>query len=123
MNKLLRSGEIYYADLGSIAAENKTAVGAEIGKNRPCIVVKHYIQLKLVTIIPLTSLSNDNQWLLSLATVFLLQKGTANLPNESVALCHQIRSIAVERIGNKIGKLDELTQDNIATILVDMFAR
>lgn len=83
-------------------------VGAEADKSRPAVVVSNdaanataaRLGRGVVTVVPITT---------SVARVFpfqvLLPAGSAGLVHESKAQAEQVRSLAVERVGERIGRL------------------
>jgi len=94
----IRKGDIYWADLNP-------AIGSEISKTRPVLVVSNDINNQYaatVTILPITS-STDKIYPFEV----LLPKGEANLTNASKAKANQIRTIDKQRLRNKIGKISK----------------
>lgn len=78
-------------------------VGSEVGKQRPAIVLQNELANRsspTVTVIPVTSQT---------ARVYPFQvrlpAGEGGLPHDSKALCEQIRTVARERIGDRLGRL------------------
>lgn len=97
MSRILK-GEIYWANLNP-------AVGSEISKTRPVLIVSNDINNQYaatVTILPITSTTAK----IYPFEVFLSQ-GEGNLANDSKAKANQIRTIDKQRIGSKIGKISE----------------
>ncbi len=95
MSRMLK-GEIYWADLSP-------TVGSEISKTRPVLIVSNNVNNQFaatVSILPITSTT---------AKIYpfevFLPKGEGNLTNDSKAKANQIRTIDVQRIGNKIGEI------------------
>lgn len=96
-------GEIRMVDLSP-------AEGAEADKRRPAVIVSNdganSVAARLghgvVTVVPITS---------SIATVHpfqvLLPSAATGLPRDSKAQAEQVRSVAVERLGPSLGRLDE----------------
>ena len=89
-------GEIWLANLDP-------AIGSEIQKTRPVLVVSNNvnnIHNNVITVLPITS---------NVAKVFsfevLIPKGTANLPKDSKAKADQIRTIDESRLAKRIGVL------------------
>lgn len=92
-----RRGEIYIANLNPIKGSEQAGI-------RPVIVFQNEILsnfTKTVIIIPLTT----NLRRSSLPTTLLISEKEANLKTQSVALCHQIRSIDKSRLNKLIGNL------------------
>jgi mRNA interferase MazF len=96
----MKRGEIYYADLSP-------AVGAEINKRRPVLVVSNDANNRAsatVTVLPVTS---------NIARVYpfevLLMSKQSGLPKDSKAMAQQIRTISRDRLHP--GKTGELGND------------
>lgn len=95
----MKRGDIYYADL-------HPAVGSEMGKRRPVLIVSNDINNKAattVTILPLTS---------NISRVYpfevLLNQEISSLPKPSKVQAQQVRTISKQRlIGEIIGSLNE----------------
>ncbi len=94
----IKRGKIYLASLDP-------AIGAEIKKTRPVLVVSNNVNNKYnltVTVLPITS---------NVTQIFpfevLLIQGIANLPKNSKAKADQIRTINKSRLIKEIGELDE----------------
>lgn len=93
----MKRGDIYYADL------NPT-IGSETQKIRPVLIVSNNANnaaATTITVVPITS---------NTAKVYpfevLLTKDQSELPKESKAQCHQIRTISKLRIqGKRVGQL------------------
>jgi mRNA interferase MazF len=94
--KYPRHGEIWLAALDP-------AVGGEIGKTRPAVVLSNDTNNRFsdtVTIIPITS---------NITRIFpyesLLPSGESGLPKDSKAKANQIRTIDKVRLRRKIGEI------------------
>lgn len=97
----MRRGEIRWVDLEPVR-------GAESDKRRPAVIVSNdganaiaeRLGRGVVTVVPITS---------NVARVFpfqvLLPAATTGLPRDSKAQAEQVRSVAVERIGARLGTL------------------
>jgi mRNA interferase MazF len=97
----MRRGEICLVDL-------EPARGAEADKRRPAIIVSNdganstaqRLQRGVVTVVPVTS---------NTARVYpfqvLLEAARTGLDRDSKAQAEQVRSIAVERVGERVGRL------------------
>lgn len=93
-------------------------IGSEQGKTRPVLVISDddiNALLNCVNVIPITSRKRGR-------TVYpnevLLPAGTYNLPNESIILCHQIRTLDKRRLSLKYGDIADLSlQDEIIEAL------
>ncbi len=98
-------GEIRLVDLDP-------ARGAEASKRRPAILVSNdavnttaaRLGRGVVTVVPITS-NVDRVYPFQV----LLPAGTGGLPRDSKAQAEQVRSIAAERIGQRIGALPQPT--------------
>jgi mRNA interferase MazF len=114
----MRRGEIRIVDLDPV-------IGSETAKRRPAVIVSNdganasaaRLGRGVVTIVPVTS---------NITRVYpfqvLLEAKTTSLTRDSKAQAEQVRSIAVQRIGNKVGavppevmaKLDEALRLHLA---------
>ena len=91
--------EIYKANLDPV-------VGSEQGKSRPVMVISENAVnqlLNTINVLPITSRKPGR-------TVYpneaLLKAGIAGLPNESIILCHQIRTSDKIRLTNFYGSIE-----------------
>jgi mRNA interferase MazF len=84
-------GSVIYIDLGKPPLEIK---GHEQGYKRPCIVLKDYTHLKLITIISLTTKKPKN----AMYSIVAIPSATTILKEDSFALCHQIRTVSYDRV-------------------------
>ncbi len=93
---VLLRGEIYRVNL-------EPTIGSEQqGRARPCIVLTlstYNTQLRTVGVVPLTSSPR--------ALLPLIVPMPSAGKTESMALCHQIRTIDKTRIGTRMGKLSD----------------
>jgi len=71
--------------------------------------------LGLIIIVPCTTTFPKY----SLYTIVKLNKGQGGLTSDSFALCHQIRTISVDRITRKRGQLGMTEILKIQTVLLD----
>jgi mRNA interferase MazF len=97
----MRRGEIRWVDLEPVR-------GAESDKRRPAVIVSNdganaiaeRLGRGVITVVPITS---------NVERVFpfqvLLRAGTTGLSRDSKAQAEQVRSVAVERIGARVGTL------------------
>jgi mRNA interferase MazF len=94
---------------GDIVAVNLDPIrGSESGKTRPAVVVSNdaanataaRLGRGVITVVPVTS-SVDRVYPFQV----LLRAGATGLRRDSKAQAEQVRSVAVERIGARIGKL------------------
>ena len=82
-------------------------IGSEQGKTRPVLIVSHSAineRLPVVNVIPITSRKPGRRIYPNEAH---LEAGMANLPNESIALCFQIRTLDKQRLIKRIGDLND----------------
>ena len=94
--------------------ELNPAVGSEINKLRPCLVVspdEANRHLNMVTIVPLTS--TIKPYPTRVDCVFLGKKGQLSID--------QIRSVDKSRLVKKLGELDEETSERICAALCVTF--
>lgn len=100
-----------YADLEPVR-------GSEQGGRRPVLVVSHdefNAVVSNVTIVPLTSTSRSLY-----PCEVRMSKGVAGLSADSILMAHQVRTIAQERLGRILGRLDDLAlQQQIDQALKD----
>jgi mRNA interferase MazF len=97
----MRRGDIHLVDLGP-------SVGAEVNRRRPAIVVSNDGANRaaeqsghgVVTVVPVTS-NTERIYRFQV----LLPAVTSGLERDSKAQAEQIRSVAVERIGPRVGTL------------------
>jgi mRNA interferase MazF len=112
MNQSYRAGDVVESDLGNVPGEVR---GHEQGFVRPCIIIRSFNNLGLATIVPCTTKSPG----VPLFTIVALTKGTGDLTRDSYALCHQIRTISVDRILRSWGRLGERDFAKVQTVLLD----
>lgn len=99
VNKIKKWG-VYKADLEPV-------LGSEQGKSRPVLIVSEDFSndvLNCVNILPITSRKENRN---IYPNEVLLPIGTSELLNESIVLCHQIRTIDKRRISNFYGEIGE----------------
>ena len=93
-------------------------VGSEQSKTRPVLILSQSAlnqNLPVVNVLPITS-RKPNRRVYPNET--LLPEKTANLPNESIVLCYQIRTLDKQRLIKLIGKLDDpVNQEKITEAL------
>ena len=106
MENKIRRGDIYYID-------KYPTIGSEQQAGRPAIIVSN---------------EKNNQHSSTVEVVYLTTQPKADLPThvtissaprESIALCEQVTSVSVDRIGEKMGRLSdrEMTQVDIALLV------
>lgn len=97
----MRRGEIRWVDLDPVR-------GAESNKRRPAVIVSNdganatatRLGRGVVTVVPVTS-ATDRIYPFQV----LLAAGATGLPQDSKAQAEQVRSVAVERVGERVGSL------------------
>ena len=92
--------------------------GAEIQKKRPAVIINmkgvNYLPLHIV--VPITKAEkryNNISWMVALSPTT-----TNRLSTDSFADASQIKSIAIERFGSKIGVLDNMLLNEIVATVV-----
>lgn len=91
-----RRWEIYRADLDPV-------IGSEQGKTRPVLVISDDALndlLRVVNVLPLTSRKPGRRIYPNEA---LVPAGSGGLPNESIALAYQIRTLDKQRLTTRYG--------------------
>ena len=104
MEKQIKRGDLYYADLDP-------TIGSEQDGFRPVLVVQNNIgnaHSPTVVIVPLTTKTKKN----NLPTHVLIPAGNG-LEEDSTVLTEQIRTIDRSRLGEFIGRLDGRLQTKI----------
>jgi mRNA interferase MazF len=83
-------------------------VGSEQGKSRPVLVISDNdinALLNTVNVLPITSRKPERQ---IYPNEVLLPVGSSDLANESIVLCHQIRTLDKKRLTIEYGVIAEL---------------
>lgn len=91
---------IYRANLDPV-------IGSEQGKSRPVLIISEDEVNKLlntINIIPITSRKSGRN---IYPNEVLINKESAGLPNESILLCHQIRTIDKRRLSHNYGRITD----------------
>jgi len=94
--RTVKKWHIYLANLDP-------TIGSEQGKTRPVLVISEddvNTYLNCVNIIPITSKKEDR---FIYPNEVLLTAGSSELKNDSIALCHQIRTIDKKRLISHLG--------------------
>jgi len=103
-------GEIYWADLDPVR-------GHEQGGRRPVLVLSHdLINERLDTVIVLAITSQPQR--MGYPLTWHLTAG--RLPKDSWVKISQIRTVAAERLGARLGRLDDVEVDQIVDGLVEL---
>lgn len=93
-----KRGEVWWANL------NPTR-GSEQAGSRPVLIFQNDVLNKFTTTVlavPLTT----NMRRAALPSCVKIEKGDGDLPEDSVALCHQLRALDVRRLKKRLGKVD-----------------
>ena len=108
----MQPGTIVQVDLGLPPGTN----GREQQKHRPCVVLAHWPQLQLLIAVPISG----NKPPVELYTTVELKAGSNGLTKDSFALCHQLRSVSVERLGRTLGRLNALDLEKVRAVVKGM---
>lgn len=107
----IKRWSIYRANLDPV-------LGSEQGRSRPVLIISEDSindLLNIVNVLPVTTRKPSRQ---IYPNEVLLQADTYGLPNDSLVLCHQIRTIDKQRITKKYGDITDLMkQDEILEAL------
>lgn len=98
----MKRGEIYIAELIPRSGSEQTG-------RRPVIIVSHdgFNQTpnwRSIIVVPLST--SNNQARRGLTAISLLQ-GEGGLPQDSIALCHQVTTLDRSKLKQKLGELSE----------------
>ena len=99
-----------------VKANLDPVVGSEQGRFRPVLIVSENDinnLLNCVTILPITSRKPNRR---IYPNEVLLPADTVGLPNESIVLCHQIRTIDKKRLSTFYG---EITKSEIQSQIIE----
>lgn len=102
---IIKRGDIFYADLSPV-------VGSEQGGVRPVVILQNDVGNKYspTTIVAaITSQMNKTK----LPTHVKVKAATNDLPNNSVILLEQVRTIDKKRLREKIGKFSSKIMEDI----------
>jgi mRNA interferase MazF len=83
------------------------SVGHEQAGRRPVLVLSHDVisrSIGLVAIVPMTTWKKGRR---IYPTEVLLPAAATSLPAASLALCHQVRTVAARRLSPASGRLDD----------------
>jgi|SRR5690606_14423399 len=92
---------------GIFRANLDPVIGSEQGKTRPVLVISDNeinSLLNCVNVIPITSKKIGR---IIYPNEVLLPEGDYNLPNPSIILCHQIRTLDKRRLSHKYGNIED----------------
>ena len=97
----IRRWEIYRAALDPV-------IGSEQGKTRPVLVISEDLAnnaLRVVNVLPITSRKPGRR---IYGNEALLPAGEGGLPNESIVLAYQIRTLDKQRLTTRFGQIRSL---------------
>jgi len=105
--KIVNRGEIYWVKF------DKKSVGTEIRKPRPAVIVSNDWQnevSKRVIVLPFSTKIKKVYYPIEL----LIESGKI--------MCDQVKSIDKQRLGDKLGELDQKTMLKVDEVLVKLFS-
>ena len=91
-------------------ADLDPVIGSEQGKRRPVMIVSDdalNTVLRVVNVLPITTRKPGRR---VYPNEVLMPMGEAGLPNESIVLCHQIRTLDKQRLIKDYGELTDSNQ-------------
>lgn len=113
-NTRLKQSEIWLFD-------PEPTKGRELGKKvRPCLIISNSLWNKIPTglaiIVPLTSVKKG------ISTHVRIPAREGGLPEESYALCEQIRCVSKERLIKKLGTVSRQTLEEVYSWILDLIS-
>ena len=96
-----RRGEVYLVNFDP-------TIGAEIKTTRPALVIQNNIANAHSPVVIVAAITSQFKKLLY-PTEVLIEKGEAGLPNDSVVLLNQIRSVDKRRLLKRLGNVEDRT--------------
>ncbi|MBC8153890.1 MAG: type II toxin-antitoxin system PemK/MazF family toxin [Bacteroidetes bacterium] len=104
---MIEKWHIYRASLDPV-------VGSGQGKSRPVLVISEDAINKLLNVVNILPITSRKPGRTIYPNEVLLETGTVNLPNESIILCHQIRTVDKRRLTVDYGILtDSVKQEAV----------
>lgn len=97
----IKRGEIWLADLNPIQ-------GSEQAGTRPVLIFQNNILNRVTTTVLAIPLST-NLRRAELPSCVKIKKGEGGVSNDSVILCHQLRTLDKNRLRNKFGTVSQVT--------------
>lgn len=91
-------------------ANLEPVIGSEQGKSRPVLIIsdnKINALLNIVNVLPLTTRKAGRQ---IYPNEVALAKNEYGLPNDSIVLCHQIRTLDKQRLSLEYGKITSVSK-------------
>lgn len=102
---------IYQANLDPV-------VGSEQGKTRPVLIISEDAVNRLLNIVNVLPITSRKPGRSIYPNEVLIAAGDYGLPNESIILCHQIRTLDKRRLSRFYGEVTEaVKQDGIIEAL------
>ena len=113
MIKLIKRGELYYADLSPV-------VGSEQGGIRPVLVIQNDVGNKYSPTIIAAAITSQLQKA-KLPTHIPINSSESGLPKNSIVLLEQLRTLDKKRLREKIGVLsDDVMKDVNQGLLISL---
>ena len=111
MEKQIRRGEIYFADLSPV-------VGSEQGGIRPVLIIQNDVGNKYSPTVIISAITSQLSKA-KIPTHVELSAREYNLPKDSVVLLEQIRTIDKRRLKEKVSELDnkKMREINLALLV------
>ena len=101
----VKKWSIYRADLDPV-------IGSEQGKSRPVLIISEdeiNVLLNIVNVIPITSRKPGRN---IYPNEVLIPSNNFGLSNESIILCHQIRTLDKQRLSKEYGQIGDAKKQN-----------
>jgi len=103
--------EIYRANLDPV-------IGSEQGKSRPVIIISESEINDLINVVNVLPVTSRKPGRVVYPNEAVLEGGTYGLPNESLVLCYQIRTVDKQRLSTEYGAVsNKEKQDEIMNAL------
>lgn len=109
MDRIIKRGEIYYAELNPV-------IGSEQGGTRPVLIISNNTGNRYSPTVIIAAITS-RQTKSKLPTHYDLN-GVSGLPADSIVLLEQIRTIDKKRLKERLARLDSLIMEAIATPLL-----
>ena len=103
--KMIRRGDIYYADLSPV-------VGSEQGGVRPVLIVQNDVGNKFSPTVIAAAITSQ-KYKTNLPTHIQVNANECGLAKDSIVLLEQVRTIDKKRLKERMGNLDETDMDRI----------
>lgn len=91
---------VYLANLDPV-------IGSEQGKTRPVLILSEDFFNELLNVVNIIPLTSKKQGRIIYPNEVLVKSEFSNLPNTSIALVHQIRTIDKKRLIKELGRLNQ----------------